>query len=82
MVSAALREIFNAEGLELAQQRCGEVLERLAGPAPKVARLLEGAEEDLLAFYRFPSAHWPKLRSTNPLGGCCKNHPGIQCVDL
>jgi putative transposase len=67
MVSAALREIFNAEGLELAQQRCGEVLERLAGPAPKVARLLEGAEEDLLAFYRFPSAHWPKLRSTNPL---------------
>jgi len=21
----------------------------------------------LLAFYRFPDAHWPKLRSTNPL---------------
>jgi transposase-like protein len=38
MVSAALREVFNAE-----------------------------AEEDLLAFYRFPSAHWPKLRSTNNL---------------
>ncbi len=34
---------------------------------PKVAELLEGAEEDLLAFYRFPAAHWPKLRSTNPL---------------
>jgi len=32
-----------------------------------VAELLEGAEEDLLAFYRFPSAHWPKLRSTNNL---------------
>ena len=32
---------------------------------PKVAALLEGAEEDLLAFYRFPEAHWPKLRSTN-----------------
>ena len=25
------------------------------------------AEEDLLAFYRFPPAHWSKLRSTNPL---------------
>ena len=34
--------------------------------APKVAELLE-AEEDLLAFYRFPAAHWSKLRSTNPL---------------
>ena len=34
---------------------------------PKVCRLLEDAEEDLLAFYAFPEAHWPKLRSTNPL---------------
>ena len=30
-------------------------------------RLLEDAEDDLLAFYAFPAAHWPKLRSTNPL---------------
>ena len=67
MVSAALREIFNADSHEHAKARCGEVLERLASPAPKVAELLEGAEEDLLAFYRFPPAHWPKLRSTNPL---------------
>ena len=36
-------------------------------PLPKVAELLEAAEEDLLAFYRFPAAHWSKLRSTNPL---------------
>ena len=33
----------------------------------KVCRLLEDAEEDLLAFYAFPQAHWSKLRSTNPL---------------
>jgi len=32
-----------------------------------VAELLEQAEEDLLAFYAFPAAHWSKLRSTNPL---------------
>ena len=43
------------------------MIDKLTDPAPKVARLLEQAEEDLLAFYRFPSAHWPKLRSTNPL---------------
>jgi transposase-like protein len=67
MVSAALREIFNAESYEAARERSGEVIERLRGPAPKVAELLEEAEEDLLAFYRFPAAHWSKLRSTNPL---------------
>lgn len=41
------------------------MIERLAGTVPKVAELLAKAEEDLLAFYRFPAAHWPKLRSTN-----------------
>ncbi len=67
MVSAALREVFNAESHAAARERAGQVIERLAGPAPKVAELLEAAEEDLLAFYRFPAAHWSKLRSTNPL---------------
>ncbi len=67
MVSAALREVFNAESYEVARERAGEVIERLRGPAPKVAELLEEAEEDLIAFYRFPEPHWSKLRSTNPL---------------
>lgn len=41
------------------------MIERLAPTVPKVAALLGEAEEDLLAFYRFPVAHWSKLRSTN-----------------
>ncbi len=45
----------------------GDALERLRKPLPRVAALLEEAEEDLLAFYAFPADHWPKLRSTNPL---------------
>lgn len=45
----------------------GQVIERLEPSVPKVCRLLEDAEEDLLAFYAFPALHWPKLRSTNPL---------------
>ena len=32
-----------------------------------MTELLEESEDDLLSFYRFPSAHWPKLRSTNNL---------------
>jgi putative transposase len=67
LVSAALREVFNAEGREQARARVGELVERLASIAPKVCALLEQAEEDLLAFYAFPTAHWSKLRSTNPL---------------
>jgi len=67
LVSAALREIFDAPDLETAKARLGEVLERFRDALPKIAELLEAAEEDLLAFYTFPAAHWPKLRSTNPL---------------
>jgi putative transposase len=67
LVSAALREIFDAESLEAAKSRLGDVLERFRDPLPKIAELLEAAEEDLLAFYRFPRSHWSKLRSTNPL---------------
>jgi putative transposase len=65
MVAAALREVFNAEDLRDAKERSASVIERLAPTVPKVAALLEAAEEDLLAFYRFPQAHWSKLRSTN-----------------
>jgi len=67
LVSAALREVFNADSREQATERVGEVVTRLATTVPKVAALLEDAEEDLLAFYAFPAAHWSKLRSTNPL---------------
>ena len=67
LVSAALRELFQAESGEQARERMGQVIERLEPSVPKVCRLLEDAEEDLLAFYAFPDTHWPKLRSTNPL---------------
>jgi len=67
LVSGAIRQIFAATDGKEARQRLGEVVEQLARPAPKVARLLEDAEPDLLAFYAFPAEHWPKLRSTNPL---------------
>ncbi|MGH2842380.1 MAG: IS256 family transposase [Solirubrobacteraceae bacterium] len=67
LVAAALREIFQAENGKQAKERVTSVLERLAPVAPKVCELLEGAEEDLTAFYAFPSEHWTKIRSTNPL---------------
>jgi transposase-like protein len=67
LVSAALREVFNADGHEQARERLSAVIEQLAPTASKVSELLADAEEDPLAFYRFGREHWTKLTSTNPL---------------
>ena len=67
MGAALLRPLFNADSAGQARELVGDALERLRTPLPKVAALLEEAEEDLLAFSSFPADHWPKLRSTNPL---------------
>ena len=67
LVSGAIRQLFHAADDTEARERLGQVVDQLAGPAPKVAALLDAAENDLLAFYAFPPEHWSKLRSTNPL---------------
>jgi transposase-like protein len=67
LLAALIRPIFNADSGTQARERLGEAIGRLEGPLPKIARMLADAEEDILAFYAFPHAHWSKLRSTNPL---------------
>jgi putative transposase len=67
LVSGAIRQVFTAASAAEARQRLGQVADQLRPHAAKVARLLEDAEADLLAFYEFPAEHWSKLRSTNPL---------------
>jgi putative transposase len=67
LVRGALKQVFAAVDREMAAQVAAGVIGQLAGVAPKVAALLEEAEEDLLAYMRFPADHWSKIRSTNPL---------------
>jgi len=67
MIAAAIRQIFAADDALEARERLAGVVEALGERAPKVARLLAGAEDELLAFMAFPAEHWSKLRSTNPL---------------
>jgi transposase-like protein len=67
LLAALIRPIFNADSLEQARDRLSEAVAGLEGRLPKVAALLEAAEDDILAFYAFPADHWRKLRSTNPL---------------
>ncbi len=67
LLGALIRPIFQAESGEQARARLGEAIGQLEGRLPKIAALLEEAEEDILAFYAMPAEHWSKLRSTNPL---------------
>jgi putative transposase len=67
MIATAIRQIFAAESAEEAHERLAGVAAALERSAPKVARLLLEAEEELLAFLAFPPEHRSKLRSTNPL---------------
>jgi len=67
LLAALIRPIFGAESRAAACERLGDALTQLERSLPKVAALLEQAEEDILAFYGFPAEHWRKLRSTNPL---------------
>ena len=67
LVRGALKQVFAAVDRDMAAQVAAGVIAQLTTVAPKVARLLGDAEEDLLAYMRLPREHWPKIRSTNPL---------------
>src|SRR4051794_18671479 len=67
LLAPLIRPIFNADSRAQARDQLSEAVAGLEGRLPKVAALLEGAEDDILAFYAFPTDHWRKLRSTNPL---------------
>src|SRR5689334_25430871 len=43
------------------------VADQLRPKVPKLATLMDSAEEDVLAYMSFPTAHRPKLHSTNPI---------------
>ena len=50
------------------RDRCGEVIERLRGPGAEGRRAARGAEEDLLAFYRFPAGALVQAALHQPVG--------------
>jgi len=66
-LGTVIRSIFTAPNGAEARTRLADAVAQLERRLPKIARLLEQAEEDVLAFMAFPVEHWPKIRSTNPL---------------
>ena len=65
LLAALIRPIFKAESGEQARERLAEAIAALEQRLPKVAAMLCDAEDDILAFYALPAAHWSKLRSTD-----------------
>jgi putative transposase len=66
-LGALIRQLFTAPDGAEARRRLADAISQLEPRLPKIARLLDEAEDDVLAFYAFPAEHWSKLRSTNPL---------------
>src|SRR5437764_3490227 len=58
LLAALIRPIFNADSHTQARDRLSEAVAGLEGRLAKVAAMLEAAEDDILAFYAFPSDHW------------------------
>lgn len=67
MVAAAIRTAFTQETEKAAHAEWKAVAGRLRARFPKLADLMEEAENDVLAHMGFPKEHWPQLHSTNPL---------------
>ena len=66
-VAAWVRTIFSQPQKEAAVRQLRLVADFLEERFPKVAELLVEAEEDILAYITFPSGHWKRIWSTNPL---------------
>ena len=67
VVSAFIATAFAQETSDAARQQWRSVADHLRSRLPKLAGLMDGAEEDVLAYMSFPPAHRAKLHSTNPL---------------
>ena len=67
MAAAALRQAFLQPDQANARQVWRQVADQLRVRWPKLGKLMDESEDDVLAYMAFPAAHRTKLHSTNPL---------------
>jgi transposase-like protein len=67
MVGATIRTVFAQPDAESAHLQWRRVADGFRERFPKLATLMDDAEEDVLAYAAFPKEHWQKLWSNNPL---------------
>ena len=67
IISAWIGTAYAEADAEGAKRQWRTVADQLRPKVPKLAALMDSAEEDVLAYMAFPAAHRPKLHSTNPI---------------
>ena len=67
MVGATIRTVFAQPEAESACEQWRRVADGFRLRFPKLAELMDGAEDDVLAYAAFPVEHWQKVWSNNPL---------------
>src|SRR5512134_2539948 len=67
MVAAAVRQVFTQPAAITAHALWRQVADQLRGRFPRVAALMDEAEDDVLAYFALPQDHRVKLYSTNGL---------------
>jgi len=80
IVSAWIGTAYAQEDAAAAHAQWRTVADQLRPKVPKLAALMDSAEEDVLAYMNFPAAHRAKLHSTNPierLNGEIKRRTGV-----
>ena len=67
VIAALVRTIFAQPDAEGARTQLRAIVDQLRPYATGVAERLEAMENDLLAYTGFPTAHWSKIWSNNPI---------------
>jgi transposase-like protein len=67
VVSAFIATAFAQETPEAAKAQWRSVADQLRPTVPKLAALMDSAEDDVLAYMTFPAQHRTKLHSNNPI---------------
>jgi transposase-like protein len=67
VVSAFIATAFAQDHADAAKAQWRQVADQVRTKLPKLAALLDEAEEDVLAYMSFPKEHRAKIHSTNPL---------------
>jgi transposase-like protein len=67
MVGATIRTVFAQPDSGSAREQWRRVADGFRSRFPKLASLMDEAEEDVLSYAAFPGEHWQKIWSNNPL---------------
>jgi transposase-like protein len=67
MVAAAIRTVFAQENHDAARAQWRQVADGLRQRFDRLAKAMDSAEDDVLAYMTFHPDHWTKIGSTNPL---------------